>query len=123
MPIEELAVDKERVSSLFKTCAPLFLALGDNVRQDIILDIADADNDGVNINYLTERTKLSRPAVVYHLKILKDCGLVRTEKKGALVYYFLGLEDKINTISESITLLKTLILEKKKLRMKDLRKC
>ena len=68
----------------FHCCMPLFIALGDKVRLSIVeLLSEDALKNGgtrgtidfegcaMNVNEITRRTSLSRPAISHHLKILK----------------------------------------------------
>ncbi|MDK2965397.1 MAG: ArsR family transcriptional regulator, arsenate/arsenite/antimonite-responsive transcriptional [Lacrimispora sp.] len=82
-------------SLLFKSCMPLFIALGDEVRLTIIEVLANAcikgqtEICGMNVNEITEKTSLSRPAISHHLKILKEAGLVSSRQKGTSNYYFL----------------------------------
>lgn len=109
MTTQEFDATKESAQNLFKKCSPIFLVLGDCVRQKLVLDIADSGDEGVNIAFLTERTNLSRPAVAYHLKMLKDCGLIKTSKKGAQVFYFLDLKEKLELVTGLVEQLKVLM--------------
>jgi DNA-binding transcriptional ArsR family regulator len=102
---------KETVE-LFKECSPFFVAMGDTIRQQLLLDIGTADELGVNVNYLGKRVRLSRPAVSYHLKILKDTGLVSTTKIGTQVYYHLSLEKKFSTVKKLVAAIDELIASK-----------
>lgn len=81
----------------FHDCMPLFIALGDEVRLTIIELLSQAlqcgPEQGLNVNEITCRTNLSRPAISHHLKILKDSGLVEIRKFGTSNYYHLTLED------------------------------
>ena len=86
--------------------------MGDTIRQQLLLDIGTADELGVNVNYLGKRVRLSRPAVSYHLKILKDTGLVSTTKIGTQVYYHLSLEKKFSTVKKLVAAIDELIASK-----------
>lgn len=110
----EIRTARENAQNLFKKCSPIFLVLGDYVRQKLLLDISDGGEDGVNIASLTEQTNLSRPAVAYHLKMLKDCGLIKTSKKGAQVFYFLNLEEKFSLITGLVEQMQKLVIMKNK---------
>ena len=105
--------DKKRAIDLFHECSPLFLAMGDSVRQQLLLDIADNDDIGVNVATLTGKTRLSRSAISYHLKILKDSGLITTEKSGTEVFYHLHLAENFTVIRELVSTLQELIDSKK----------
>ena len=69
----------------FHCCMPLFIALGDKVRLSIVELLTEAavrsedpqgtidfEGHAMNVNEITRRTSLSRPAISHHLKILKD---------------------------------------------------
>jgi len=71
--------------ALFEQMRPLFIALGDSDRQDILLYLTGRAR--LNVGELTSLTELSRPTVSYHLKVLKDVGLVYEEKEGVKRYY------------------------------------
>lgn len=68
-------------------CVPIFIAFGDEVRQHLFFDIALSGENGINVNSLTEKSHLSRPAISYHLKVLKSAGLVKYAKKGTQIFY------------------------------------
>ena len=65
---------------------PLFCALGDTTRQEIIFLLAESDAN-LSVGELALQTKLSRPAVSHHLRILKEAGLLEEEKRGVRRYY------------------------------------
>lgn len=90
----------EEALELFRKCTPLFQALGDHMRQSIILLLAE--HECLNVNQIARQIPLSRPAISHHLKILRDTGFVSVNRKGTENYYTLEVE-------ESITLLKKLI--------------
>lgn len=48
---------------------------------------------GMNVKEITEMTRLSRPAISHHLKILKDAGLVSVRQEGTANYYYLTIGD------------------------------
>ncbi len=80
--IEDLAV-------IFEACHKTLLAIGDETRQHIILEMMRMDYNGSRVLDITARTNLSRPAVSHHLQILKDAGIVRMRKEGTKTYYYL----------------------------------
>lgn len=88
---------------LFKTCTPLFIALGDEYRQKLVLDIVDAGNAGINVTDLSAKSNLSRPAISHHLKVLKDCGLIKPKKVGTQIFYQLNITENLNVLSELIS--------------------
>ena len=48
-----------------------------------------ADNDGVCACDFTSCCDVSQPTVSHHLKVLREAGWVRSERRGSFVYYFL----------------------------------
>jgi len=90
--------------------------MGDSVRQQLLLDIADGDEAGVNVATLTGKSRLSRSAISYHLKILKDSGLIITKKLGTEVFYYLNLEDNFLIIRDLVATLQQLIDQKNTVR-------
>ena len=105
-------IDKEelkRIHKIFKSCGPLFIALGDEYRQKLILDIADAGTEGINVTNLSAKSKLSRPAISHHLKVLKDCGAIVPLKVGTQIFYQLNLSENLNNLSELISSIQNVI--------------
>lgn len=101
--------DKNLLHELFSQCGPVFVALGDEIRQKLLLDIIDAGESGVNVNTIASRSNLSRPAISHHLKIMKDSGVLEAEKQGTQVFYkvavhkrFAEVESLINSTMELI---------------------
>ena len=64
--------------------AELFQALGDPTRLRILSVL---DTACVPVGAIVEATGLRQPAVSHHLRVLRDRGLVRPERRGAYIYY------------------------------------
>ena len=94
--------DRSLLHELFNKCGPLFIAMGDEIRQKLILDILDAGEDGINVMTLAAGSKLSRPAISHHLKILKDSGAVTVEKQGTQAFYRLAVHKKFSEVESLI---------------------
>jgi ArsR family transcriptional regulator len=69
--------------------AALFKLLGDPQRLTILATLARADAP-VCVCDFTDALPLNQPTVSHHLKLLRDGGLVATEKRGTWVYYRLA---------------------------------
>jgi len=69
--------------------AALFKALADPHRLTIVATLARADDD-VCVCDFTSALPLNQPTVSHHLKILRDAGLVVSERRGTWVYYRLA---------------------------------
>lgn len=75
----------DHVTSLFQRSRPFFSALGDPVRQTLLLTMLQGEL--LSVKELTQRTNLSRPTVSHHLKILKQAGIIVEQKKGRQIFY------------------------------------
>jgi ArsR family transcriptional regulator len=72
--------------------AASFKALGDPVRLRLLSLIAAHDGGEACVCDLTGAFSLSQPTISHHLKVLRDCGLVTSERRGTWVYYRLRPE-------------------------------
>jgi DNA-binding transcriptional ArsR family regulator len=70
-------------------------ALGDPKRMLILYALEDGP---LCVNELTEALQLSQPTVSRHLGVLRDHGLVNTERRGTAVYYSLGDQRLIQAV-------------------------
>ena len=87
--------DIEKLAKDFEKCRKILLALGDENRQHLILEMMKmGDCTGVRVLEITERTHLSRPAVSHHLKILKDAGILKMRREGTRNYYYFDPDQK-----------------------------
>ncbi len=57
----------------------VFQAIADPIRREIIDLLAE---EKLTVNEVAEKFDVSRPAISKHLKILSECGLLKTEAKG-----------------------------------------
>ncbi len=69
--------------------ALLFRALADPHRLTILATLAQSEHE-VCVCEFTAGLPLNQPAVSHHLKVLRDAGLVRAERRGTWVYYTLA---------------------------------
>ena len=98
-------IDKNEIKNTLKTfnsCVPFFIAMSDEYRQKLIMDIAEAGKAGINVSNLSAKSNLSRPALSHHLKVLKDANLIKPLKVGTQIFYQLNLKDNFKTINELI---------------------
>lgn len=104
--------DAKALEQQFHDCMPLFIALGDEVRLTIIEALCRASYPfcrdtsceetsaypGLNVNEITQKTHLSRPAVSHHLKLLREAGLIALHREGTSNYYYLTLKNSTETL-------------------------
>lgn len=67
--------------------AGTFKALGDPVRLRLLSLIAAAGGQDVCVCELTPAFDLSQPTISHHLKVLREAGLLTSERRGTWVYY------------------------------------
>ena len=77
---------------------PVFQALSDSERLLILLKLFYAGPGGKNVTELSEKTRLSRPAISHHLKVLKSAKIINSRKEGTQVYYSLDTKEKISRV-------------------------
>jgi len=68
--------------------ADLFCALGDPTRLEIVGLLA-AEGSELCVCDIESRFDLSQPTVSHHLRILREAGVVASERRGTWVYYSL----------------------------------
>ena len=97
----------QELQKRFHACMPLFIALGDEMRLSIIEVLTEEalesrqtpgpahfEQYGLNVNEITRRTSLSRPA------ILKEAGIVGVRQEGTANYYYLTLRESNRRLME-----------------------
>ncbi|AXG77676.1 ArsR/SmtB family transcription factor [Streptomyces paludis] len=67
--------------------AKVFKALGDPVRLRLLSMIASRAGGEVCVCDLTPAFDLAQPTISHHLKLLKQAGLIDSERRGTWVYY------------------------------------
>lgn len=92
----------DTIRQLFTESLPLFSALGDPIRQQLLLLMMDGTRRSVA--ELASETELSRPTISHHLKILKDAHIVTSQKEGRKIYYCPQMGDYVRPIRELITI-------------------
>ncbi|MGM9639723.1 MAG: ArsR/SmtB family transcription factor [Butyricicoccaceae bacterium] len=79
----------DRLAAEFEDCRQILLALGDENRQHLILEMLRMGQcSGVRVGDMTQRSHLSRPAVSHHVRILKGAGLLKVRREGTRNYYY-----------------------------------
>lgn len=83
--------DKEikRLSEEFKSCQKVLIALGDEMRQHLMLVMMlSGECNGMRVGDIAAKTNLSRPAVSHHLQILKNAGIIKMRREATKNYYY-----------------------------------
>jgi DNA-binding transcriptional ArsR family regulator len=88
----------------WKNISDLFIALGDEQRQRILL--AFEKEERLNILQIVASSKLGRTAVTHHLKILHKSGALSSEKIGKEVYFWVNKTHIITEIQNVLNYIK-----------------
>ena len=83
VPVTEGALDAHQATAF----AAMFKALGDPVRLRLLSMIASAGGGEVCVCDLTGEFDLTGPTISHHLKVLREAGLVDSDRRGTWVYY------------------------------------
>lgn len=96
-PLVREALDAEQAGALSRT----FKALGDPTRLRLLSLIAAHETGEACVCDLTEPLALSQPTISHHLKVLREAGLVTSERRGTWVHYKL-IPDALRRASASL---------------------
>ncbi len=67
--------------------APVFKALGDPVRLRLLSLVASHAGGEACVCDISPTFDLSQPTISHHLKVLRDAGVLESERRGTWVYY------------------------------------
>lgn len=99
-----LEAELEQLSLETKNSQKLLLALGDEIRQHIILMMMESgDCLGMRVGDIAKKTHLSRATVSHHLQILKRAGVVKVRQEATKNYYY--FDGDIDLFDQLITML------------------
>jgi ArsR family transcriptional regulator len=71
----------------WRTISRAFTAMGDEHRQRILLTFERGEK--LNVGQIVEVSTLSRSTVSHHLKLMREAGVLRSEKVGKEVFYWI----------------------------------
>lgn len=108
--MNECARQRKILAEKFEMYRKVFIALGDETRQQIFITLLEHDKVGMRVPEITEKTHLSRPAVSHHLQILKESGLINMYRIGTKNYYYVdaaetcwnGLKDLVDHVDHVV---------------------
>ena len=98
----------EKLQWLFAESLPFFNALGDPVRQQLVLLMMDGRRRSVA--ELAGETELTRPTISHHLKVLKDAHIIRSHKVGRKIYYsshMAGHFQRVNELIDTVVMIES----------------
>ncbi len=74
------------IPAAWRTTAGMFVALGDPHRQRILLMFEPGER--LRVGDIVAASPLSRTAVSHHLRVMREAGVLRAEKRGKEVWYW-----------------------------------
>ncbi|MEV0633254.1 ArsR/SmtB family transcription factor [Nonomuraea wenchangensis] len=98
-PLTREPLDVEQAAGV----ARVFKALGDPVRLRILSIVASRAGGEVCVCDITDAFELSQPTISHHLKVLKEVGLLTSERRASWVYYRL-VPETLGELSALLTL-------------------
>ncbi|MEG1524081.1 MAG: metalloregulator ArsR/SmtB family transcription factor [Clostridia bacterium] len=111
MPVCEVNhIDTEHEQTILKSslsdnaavdAAELFSYLSDSTRVRLLSMLATAD---MCVCEMADILKMSQPAVSHHLRILRQCGIVKYNKIGQRAVYYLNLDETGEIIKKLLTI-------------------
>ena len=105
--------DAKRIRELFQESLPLFNALGDPIRQQLIMLMMEGERKSVA--ELAASTDLSRPTVSHHLKVLKEAHILSTQKVGTKIYYCPQMGEYFRPIKELVDMVAVIDSKKERI--------
>lgn len=115
--MQDIGKEIKCLTDEFADCRKLMIALGDENRQHLMLEMMQMGKcGGVRVGEITEHSHLSRPAVSHHLQILKDAGILKVRHEGTMNYYSFdqgadGFEKLIRMLTHAKNILNELSCE------------
>jgi DNA-binding transcriptional ArsR family regulator len=86
------------------TISKVYTAMGDEHRQRILLTFEPGEQ--LNVGQIVEVSTLSRSAVSHHLKILRDAGVLLSEKRGKEVHFWINKDFLIDAMDTVVTFIR-----------------
>jgi DNA-binding transcriptional ArsR family regulator len=92
------------IPKAWRTISKVYTALGDQHRQRILLTFEPGER--LNVGQIVDVSTLSRSAVSHHLKILRDAGVLLSEKRGKEVYFWINKDFLIDAMETVVTFIR-----------------
>ena len=80
----------------WRNLSRVFAALGDEHRQRILLTFDPGER--LHVGQIVEVSTLSRTTVSHHLKVLREAGILRSEKIGKEVWFWLDKDFLVTSL-------------------------
>ncbi len=94
----------QAIPSAWQSMSRIFVALGDEHRQRILLLFEPGER--LNVGQIAEASTLARSTVSHHLKILHESGVLASEKIGKEVWFWINRDALESTLGNVLDYLK-----------------
>lgn len=91
-----------RVTEEIKAMATVLVALGAEPRQRILGLFGKGER--LNIGQIAAEVPISRSAIVHHLKVLKNAGVLESEKVGKEVFFWVNKPFTLGMLRKAVDL-------------------
>jgi DNA-binding transcriptional ArsR family regulator len=95
----------QKIPDAWNDVSELFVALGDEQRQRILLTFEAGER--LNVTQIVSNSNLSRTAISHHLKILRQAGALESQKQGKEVYFWIRKNNIIDLLDRVVDYVKT----------------
>lgn len=95
----------QKIPDEWRDVSELFVALGDEQRQRILLTFEPGER--LNVTQIVSNSFLSRTAVSHHLKILRQSGALQSQKIGKEVHFWIDKPNIVNLLQRVLDYVKT----------------
>ena len=82
----------------WRDIARVFVAMGDAHRQRILLTFERGER--LNVGQIAEVSTLSRSAVSHHLKVMREAGVLGSEKVGKEVWFWVERDAVLDVLAD-----------------------
>ncbi len=94
----------QKIPDAWNDVSELFVALGDEQRQRILLTFEVGER--LNVTQIVANSNLSRTAVSHHLKVLRQAGALESQKQGKEVYFWIRKNNIIELLERVVDYVK-----------------
>jgi DNA-binding transcriptional ArsR family regulator len=95
----------QKIPDAWNDVSELFVALGDEQRQRILLTFEAGER--LNVTQIVSNSNLSRTAISHHLKVLRQAGALESQKQGKEVYFWIRKNNIIDLLDRVVDYVKT----------------
>lgn len=91
--MDECEKQRRQLLEEFKACQKIFIALGDETRQQIAAALLEGEQCGIRVGEIAKKTHLSRLAVSHHLQVLKNAKIINMHREGTMNFYYVDANE------------------------------